>query len=78
MKMSINEFVWVKLTLRGKHVWKNHWQSVLHGKFVLPEPNRSGHHKFQMRALMLIFGPEMYCDASTLFEGNEILFSEPM
>jgi len=64
MKFNINDYVFVKLTDRGREIHRIHYERVFpdHPDIVYQEPevDADGESKFQLWDLMTIFGEHMY------------------
>lgn len=85
VEFNINEYVWVKLTPHGEKIWRadrKQYMDHLPDWATLPEPDADGFHKFQLWALMNLFGEHCYnggenCFETTIHFNNETLKPVP-
>ena len=81
MKLSINEYVRVKLTPTGKDILRKkfdefHTVSTAFKEFALPKEDSEGFSQWQMRSLFSGFGEHIYLGCDPLFE-TEIEIVDP-
>ncbi len=75
---NVNSNVWVKLTPKGRDIYKNFWKEVFKGtEHTAPELHTDdrGWTEFQMWDLMCIFGAHLYNGCEVPFQ-TYIKFSE--
>lgn len=82
-KFNINDFVKVKLTERGKEIYKHRYDEMFevfpHLKETLGNPpelkiDKDGYSEFQLHDFMHCFGPYIFNGAPLVIENNEIYF----
>ncbi len=72
---NVNDYVWVKLTERGRTLYRIHWEQY-HCTPVPLETNAEGYSRFQLWDLMSIFGQNLYNGCEMPFE-TTILIDTP-
>lgn len=84
MKISINDYVYVKLTEFGEKVLFNYWFKILYQDKNFTDIAIKNHivenknyYKFQLHDFMIIFGNHIdLANQNSCFKNNEILTNE--
>lgn len=71
LPININDIVRVKLTEKGKRVYRDHI-----GLYNLFDKSKEGILETELWDIAKIFGPMFYVGAEAVFENNEILVKE--
>ena len=76
LKANVNDIVRVKLTNHGKDILREFCRAPNGEVLGLKLPKASGIYEFQIHELMRIFGQHQYNGAETVFEKNQIIFTQ--
>lgn len=69
---NINEYIYVKLTDRGKNILNNYYADF----DWKPTPNEEGYYKFQMWQFMNLFGNHFSMGTDNITINNNVYFKE--